>query len=519
MEIVVKNYRPFTSDHPLKLQVSDGITALVGSNNSGKSFVLKFFFEARNLFEFLANSFSHVSRIRFQFDFRGIENRDDAFSKFNKDDIEVNFSSPEYSLLLKLYRKEEAGMIEKISFNGKTIDENHNLKELNLRTNDDEIIDIATGKPILNIRDILGFFKKISDSIYFPSFRNVVNIGSKENFYDISIGEAFVKEWQDFTTNPASSVKREKALQVEEDLREIFRYTSFNIRSATRRNEMVVNINGKSYLLSELGSGMTQFILVFINAAIREPSFILIDEPESNLHPKLQIDFINNLLKYAGSGIIFATHNLGLAHSVADRIYSVSKADDKAASIIKPFEKTPSFTEFLGELNFSNFPILGFKKVLLVEGPTDLSVFSVLLHKKKKYQDFLLWPLGGSSLINANTAKELAELKRLGEDIKVYCWLDSEKRSETGEIPRNRIVFKKEAEKLGFSVEISKRRSIENYFPIEAIKKINPKITKLGPYDETPSEFWNKGSNWRIAQEIEIEDLKGTDLYQFLEKI
>lgn len=521
MEIIVKNYRLFTADHPLKLQVNDGITAIVGPNDSGKSFVLKFFYELRNLFSVLSNmsnlpSFS-LGRNNFEVNLLGIRDRAEVFSRFNEDDMEINFNLAGVNFLLKIERSRNFCRFEQFCFNGQCINANKKLKNLGLEISNNKIFKKDTKEEILNFVDIANLFKRLQRVIYFPAFRNAVNIGAQEDFYDISIGEAFIKAWQNFETHKNLLI-REKAIQVKEDLREIFEHKNFNIISAPDQKEIIVNINDRSYRLSELGSGITQFILVFINAAIKKPSFVLIDEPESNLHPKLQIDFVNRLLKYTENGIIFATHNLGLAHSVADRVYSVYRKDSDSPSIIKPFDKTPKFTEFLGELNFSNFPILGFKKVLLVEGPSDLKVFRIFLRKKNKYKDFLILPLGGSSMIKADTAKELQELKRLGKDVEIYCWIDSEKKSESSEIHSERKKFKKECEELGFDVTISERRSIENYFPLESIQKVNPRIKKLDPYEELPPE-WHKGSNWRVAQEVELGDLDNTDLYNFLDRI
>ncbi len=64
--------------------------------------------------------------------------------------------------------------------------------------------------------------------------------------------------------------------------------------------------------------------MVLGNAAFKKPSFILIDEPEISLHPSLQLKFLNKLVGYASEGVVFATHNIGLARSVAEEIYSVA---------------------------------------------------------------------------------------------------------------------------------------------------------------------------------------------------
>jgi len=131
-------------------------------------------------------------------------------------------------------------------------------------------------------------------------------------------------------------------------------------------------IDGKSYKQSEIGSGLIQFILVLVNAAVREPSHILIDEPELNLHPSLQVDFLTTLASYAEHGVLFATHNLGLARAVSDRVYSVRRVGRDGREV-RDFTGTRALTEFLGELGFNAYQDLGFETVLLVEGPTDVT--------------------------------------------------------------------------------------------------------------------------------------------------
>ena len=48
LSIKIKNYRCFTDNSPLVIELGEGFTALVGPNNSGKSSLLKFFYELRD---------------------------------------------------------------------------------------------------------------------------------------------------------------------------------------------------------------------------------------------------------------------------------------------------------------------------------------------------------------------------------------------------------------------------------------------------------------------------------------
>ena len=46
----IKNYRCFSREHPVTLELRLGFTALVGLNNSGKATLLRFFYEMRSFF-------------------------------------------------------------------------------------------------------------------------------------------------------------------------------------------------------------------------------------------------------------------------------------------------------------------------------------------------------------------------------------------------------------------------------------------------------------------------------------
>jgi predicted ATPase len=53
-DLTLKNYRCFADEAPLRIEVRRGFTALVGANNSGKSSLLRFFFELRQLFQWFS---------------------------------------------------------------------------------------------------------------------------------------------------------------------------------------------------------------------------------------------------------------------------------------------------------------------------------------------------------------------------------------------------------------------------------------------------------------------------------
>jgi hypothetical protein len=226
------------------------------------------------------------------------------------------------------------------------------------------------------------------------------------------------------------------------------------------------------------------------------------------------------LASYARYGVLFGTHSVGLARTVADRIFSVQQANE-GQSEIKKFEDTRNLAELLGEMSFSAYREMGFEKILLVEGRTEVKAVQQFLRLLKKDQKIVPVPLGGSGMICADAEHELFELRRLCDH--VYALIDSERKDKGEEVDQNRRGFVGACEKAGIACKVLHRRATENYFPGSAIARAFPEhpYEELGPYeklsDRQPS--WAKADNWRIAAEMTRDQLLETDLGKFLDSI
>ena len=58
IDLTIKNYRCFADLSPARITIQPGFTGFLGANNSGKSTILKFFYEFRALFRLLSSSLS-----------------------------------------------------------------------------------------------------------------------------------------------------------------------------------------------------------------------------------------------------------------------------------------------------------------------------------------------------------------------------------------------------------------------------------------------------------------------------
>lgn len=528
IQITVKNYRCFDDANPLRLEIDNGFIALVGPNNSGKSSCLKFFYELRNLWvqlsgEALNNYVRNGGGV--YVNYLGMHDPEEIFCDSNHRDIQIEVViddlGPDESGFPRVNRvvaKSSRTNMQlwncEFSYGQSQTVVNKCENPQNLRWIGNMVLDFGNEQyDYSNMAELMQSFNKM---LYIGPFRNAINEGAAA-YFDLAIGSSFISTWNQWKTGGVKSQSR--AIEsITANIREVFEYTSLEINASEQLKTLAISINGKPYKLSELGAGIAQFIIVFGNAAINKPSYILVDEPELHLHPSLQIDFLTSLASYASNGIIFATHSLGLARSTTDKIYSFQKSSGR--TIVKLFEQTPNYAEFLGELSFSAFKEMGYEQILLVEGVTDVKVIQQFLRKLKKDHRIVILPLGGNQLAKGGVEHELAEIARLS--LKVSAIVDSERIAEGENPKKERSDFKNTCNSLGFEVLLTERRAIENYLSDSAIKKSygdNYRALKHFELLKECEPSWNKNNNWEVARQMEFDEIKDTDLGVFLEKL
>ncbi len=531
--LTVKNYRCFPDNKPVHISMRNGFTAFVGVNNSGKSSLLKMFYELRHLFSIISgNSSETLTALRGPdgavFNLANtIEDVNEIFCNANSRDISL-----EIKVNAGLNNKQTEGVLpEKIVC---TVRRGKNIFSLQIFLPNNKYLDaknpdtppkfvkndyIKIADTLVDMKAYYQIFKALSKTVYIGPFRNAVNIGANEDYYDMTIGQKFITLWDSYKSGKTKT-NIVAALRLTQDMQHIFRFKSLEINSSTDNRTLLVIVNGKPYRLEELGSGLAQFIVILANIAIKKPSWIFIDEPELNLHPSLQIDFLTTLASYATEGIIFSTHNIGLARASADCIYSFH-TDEKGQNEVRDFETIPRLSEFLGELSYAGYKDIGFHKVLLVEGSSEVRTIQQFLRKYDKDHKIVLLSLGGSDLIKSSSSIELEEINRI-TDGNISALIDSELKSSDDALCADRQGFFHNCKEANIDCHILERRAIENYFSDRAVKVIKgEKYQALTPYEklEEASPSWGKQENWRIAREMNLEEINNTDLGIFLQSL
>ncbi|MDZ4402694.1 AAA family ATPase [Prosthecobacter sp.] len=485
----LQNYRPFGLSHPVEMTVSEGITFILGPNNVGKSALLRAFVELKNVIEPAAKRDNRKYDAQISTSFETLVCRSNPTSSFS---VAVANDTAKWTVSFT----SRAGI-------------HSNAVGVHMDVRGDNVT------PESRFRAMSLF----TNALYVPAFRSPT-VNAQGDIYGMHIGQQFVAQWDEWANGKRIS-DAEKVSALVEELRVLFGFSRFEITVAKDGSQLLVRTDEGRFSLSELGDGLSHYIIVLGNAMIAAPDWILIDEPEIGLHPKMQEAFVRVLASKARYGLIATSHSVGLARSVADRVLMMTK-DASGARRLEPFGKhlNPTIAQSISEMGYSQFAELGANHLLLVEGRTDIKAFREILRKFNLEQHFLIWSLNGSDWIKAppeKIADELAELKRLGA-ASVSIVFDSERTDSSMDMSEAVRPFHDLCASLGFNVFATDRHSTENYITQEALDKLCPGTVALGEFEifGASGKKWEKSKNWLLFREMGRPDIEGTGLGQFI---
>ena len=500
----------------MRLEMRAGLTSLIGPNNCGKSTILKFFYEQRDLLSALQNINSLKTWSRGEpvaITSLGVGDPIEIFHNRNERPVEIEVVLP----------NAKVGQVSGVRFIAARDAPNHwrakyfhgpKFEPLNAG---DEYPYFSGGSKRIQMDGsaLVQFGAEMNRSIYMPSTRVAIGEAQGDSF-DLAFGARFIQQWDQWKTGP--NRRQNDAIQrVTGDIAKLFGFDRFDIAATPEKRDLHIAIDGRAFKLRELGSGLAQFVIVLGNAAIRRPPWLMIDEPEISLHPQLQLDFITTISSYVGEGTLFATHSLGLARS-ADRIFSIR--DHGGHTQLRPFEQTGSFQEFLGEMSFAAYRELGFDAVLLVEGINDIKTVQQFLRLLRRDHRVVVLQLGGSQMIRAERVTELTEVLRLTKNVHVL--IDSERKHDGDAIDRQRSLFLAACSNVGIRGVATARRALEHYLTDRNVKAaFGDAYRAMTPFEDRSGSqvFWQKSESWRAAREMTKVELESTDVGRFLAQI
>lgn len=523
LNLKIRNYRAIPYRKPLELEISKGITFFLGPNNVGKSSLIRMFFELRPAFLALAealrrNEPNEATQAFFENQLGRAPNHSEVLENAR---FELPVSLPVLSDELLNQQSEERLLQIDASLGESWVsveisphpDQNQKLYTLKN--------DHSAGKPE-NVKAVFAALDALfAKSVLIPSLRPVSLQTHDPKIRDANVGRSLISMIGQWQTGHSLSQKRQFG-KLEAELGELFSVNDFRIEVSSASGNLQIRFDNQIFWIDDLGDGIAHFIFALANALFQKPTYVLIDEPENGLHPRLQQTFIRALAAKSTHGLIAASHSIGLARSTADRIYTVAK--EKSGVTVRTFgdnqRYTPNITDSLHELGYAQFVELGGDCILLVEGQTDIKAFREILRKFNAEQNFIIWHLGGSGFLDSGeVTHELMEVKRLNPR-KVAVIFDSERTSENAPLAKKFQDFKDAAEKLDYLVFPTDLHSTENYISQSALDTVYPTqgYRALTPFEnfKKVQPHWGKKSNWKLFREMSREEIEKSALGKFI---
>lgn len=270
--------------------------------------------------------------------------------------------------------------------------------------------------------------------------------------------------------------------------------------------EIFLYENDNRYALSKMGSGLKTIILVLLNLLVvpcinegktdsREKVdygkiIFAFEELENNLHPALQRRLFDYIYKFSidhDTTILLTTHSHVAINMFADKdktqLYHVKKENGKSS--IEKVEDYITKSEILNDLDVRASDLLQSNGIIWVEGPSDKVYIKRWLEiwgdkdlvEGVDYQ-FLYY---GGRILSHFTADNASEddnlIKILSTNKNAAIVIDSDKHEENAEINNTKTRIKEEFKSKDMFCWITKGKEIENYVPVDAIKKAYPDKT------------------------------------------
>ncbi|MFC2014928.1 ATP-dependent endonuclease [Chloroflexota bacterium] len=261
----------------------------------------------------------------------------------------------------------------------------------------------------------------------------------------------------------------------------------------------------------DCGLGLQDSLIILYFSLRPDIEVVLIEEPESHLHPEFQKRLLMYLNRETEKQFFISTHsNIFLNNALIDKVYftacdtNVTVSDETTRSSI------------LNDLGYSVSDNLVSDLVIFVEGPNDVPVIEELLLKFGLAQQFDIktWPMGGDIM-------DQLYLSIFKESHPIIALIDSDPGSS-----KTRRRFKEKCEEYQIPVIQLKRYAIENYFTIKVLREVFGEQIPDGIEDIKPNVkiedqlgFNVKNSNRRISKIMSVDDIKETDLAEFFSQI
>lgn len=248
-EVSISNYRCF-SDPPVRFTLKDGLQSFVGINNSGKTCLLRMFYELRNLFALFAPPGPILNALSSNQAFNQmsvVKDPEEIFHDRNARDLVIGFEMKGNTIdgvpiprrfEITIQRGSNQWRAKIQTANGLVLPDN---RPITFAANQTLIIG---NSPVVTVAPLAELGSVLSRTLYVGPFRNAVNIGGSGDYYDVQIGEPFISQWRLQKTG-YNKKRSESTYRLMKDIERIFGFQSLDINASDDGKNLQLMIDGK----------------------------------------------------------------------------------------------------------------------------------------------------------------------------------------------------------------------------------------------------------------------------------
>ncbi len=160
-------------------------------------------------------------------------------------------------------------------------------------------------------------------------------------------------------------------------------------------DDAAVKRNDLGFSLEECGTGVGQVLaILYIAHNVDTPMTIIIDEPQSFLHPGAARKLIEILQNYSAHQYIIATHSPTIISAAGARsITMVTQENSESSLQILDVTKVEHQSLYLNSIGARLADVFGYDRILWVEGKTEEKCFPVILERMTQQR------VGGTAIV------------------------------------------------------------------------------------------------------------------------
>jgi hypothetical protein len=281
-KIEARNYRCFTDSHPLSIDLSQKVTALVGPNNSGKTSALKFFWELGPLLSQIVGSIvswqtDSATAHLIAGNIRATTNQFAVFTEHNARPIVIDMTyvpSPTDKVQFILKENQTAlpisvrAIVERSDLHAR-IQLNHRGRYITATPTDFVLTRDDTFPILYSISDKYKYYwthfsaSMFNHMTYFPMLRTSAHAELHDTF-DLWLGSSAITQWNSYKRSDDPNA-RKTADSIERELATIFSYETLDISTNENARDYVVKLGADidkrfcRYLSHQFESNLARF--------------------------------------------------------------------------------------------------------------------------------------------------------------------------------------------------------------------------------------------------------------------